>query len=372
MRSGASVEIRSFLKFDVTGLAGAPTSATLRLYVVEAGPGGSVYRVSNSYDGGSNPWTESGVTWNNQPVLEGSELDGLGTVGAGTWAEYDVSAAITGNGTYSFGLYSDSNNRTDFRSRDGASNHPQLVIHTAGGSATPTVAATATSSAPPSTTPTADTPSATPTDPPTSAPTDPPTSAPTDPPTSAPTDEPSATPVPSATYTASATPAASPTSGGGSLELAADADSWVHSGSPNENNGAAGELRMKHASNELRGFLKFVVTGLSGAPSSATLRLFASDGGPGGYIYSVSNDFGGTSNPWTEFGLTWNNQPGTQGSELDYIGTVGTGTWAEYDVTAGIAGNGTYSFGIYSDSSDLVKYHSREAASQTPELVIVP
>ena len=44
--------------------------------------------------------------------------------------------------------------------------------------------------------------------------------------------------------------------------------------------------------------------------------------------------------------------------------------WVEYDVTSFVTGNGTYSFGLASTSSDGVDFRSREAATLRPELVV--
>ncbi|MBI3181821.1 MAG: hypothetical protein HYZ28_06725 [Myxococcales bacterium] len=64
---------------------------------------------------------------NNRPAATGPAIGNLGAVLAGTWVEYDVTAAVTGNGTFAFKLVADSSNGTDASSREG-SNPPQLVI----------------------------------------------------------------------------------------------------------------------------------------------------------------------------------------------------------------------------------------------------
>jgi len=53
-----------------------------------------------------------------------------GVVTAGAWVEVDVTSLVTGNGTYSFGLSSNSSNSAFYSSKEGA-NAPQLVIQTA-------------------------------------------------------------------------------------------------------------------------------------------------------------------------------------------------------------------------------------------------
>jgi hypothetical protein len=59
--------------------------------------------------------------------LSGSPLDQKGAVALNTWVEFDVTSAITGNGTYSFGLNSNSTNIAGYSSKEGA-NDPQLVL----------------------------------------------------------------------------------------------------------------------------------------------------------------------------------------------------------------------------------------------------
>ena len=45
------------------------------------------------------------------------------------WVEFDVSAAVTGDGTYSFALTSDDKRSVTYSSREGA-NPPELILTT--------------------------------------------------------------------------------------------------------------------------------------------------------------------------------------------------------------------------------------------------
>ncbi|MDZ7267823.1 MAG: tandem-95 repeat protein [candidate division KSB1 bacterium] len=124
-------QYHSFLKFTVTGVSGMIQSARLRLYVTDGSTdGGSVYLVSNFYLNSSTPWQESGITWNNAPAIDGSPLATNASAAGNTWLEYEVSSAVTGNGTYSFGLKITSTNSLYLSAKEGA-NPPQLVITTA-------------------------------------------------------------------------------------------------------------------------------------------------------------------------------------------------------------------------------------------------
>jgi hypothetical protein len=51
----------------------------------------------------------------------------MGVVATGTWAEVDLTPIVTGNGVYSWGLVTGSNNAAMFSSSE-TSNPPQLVI----------------------------------------------------------------------------------------------------------------------------------------------------------------------------------------------------------------------------------------------------
>ncbi|MBK8905883.1 MAG: DNRLRE domain-containing protein [Anaerolineaceae bacterium] len=122
LSTDASPDIRSYLKFNVSGLDGAVGSATLRLFV-ESGSG--PFDITQV---GSNSWSEGSITYSNAPAT-GSVISGSGTVSSG-WLEIDVTSAISGDGTFSMALLSNSSIRNLFSSAEGA-NGPELVIVTA-------------------------------------------------------------------------------------------------------------------------------------------------------------------------------------------------------------------------------------------------
>jgi hypothetical protein len=45
-----------------------------------------------------------------------------------TWVEFDVSAAVLGDGVYSFGLNTLSSNRAAYSSKEAVGNHPVLIL----------------------------------------------------------------------------------------------------------------------------------------------------------------------------------------------------------------------------------------------------
>jgi len=115
----------TYLRFNVTGLSGTVQSARLMLDVVDqSGFGGTIYSISD------NSWDEYTVTSDTRPVIDGPALDALGRVRVGDIVGLDVTAAITGNGTYSFAMDSNVTNGADYRSREDLTNPPTLIIWT--------------------------------------------------------------------------------------------------------------------------------------------------------------------------------------------------------------------------------------------------
>ncbi|MET8266752.1 DNRLRE domain-containing protein [Micromonospora arida] len=107
--------------------------AKLRLRTISGNSGsdagGTFRRMSNT------TWLETGTTWNNQPTIDGATLGTIGAVSGNTWYEVDVTAAVTGNGTYSFGATSTSGDGAYYDTRESGADAPQLVVAT--GSTTP-------------------------------------------------------------------------------------------------------------------------------------------------------------------------------------------------------------------------------------------
>jgi PKD repeat protein len=378
LRNGgtSSDSYRSYLKFDVSGLSGPATSAKLRLFVTDESPdGGSAYKVDSG-------WGESTITWANAPALGTGSLGGAGATTNGTWAEIDVTAAVTGNGPVSFALATTSSNSSYYTSREGATNKPQLVV---GGSGSPPPGPVA---------PTADF-TATPTSGPapltvgfTDASTETPTAWSWDFQNDGTVD--STERNPQFTYTVAgtydvkltATNAAGsdtevkagyvtvgsePPPSGGARVLSPVADAHVKSTSATKNYGAETFLRLRNggtSSDTYRSYLKFDVSGLSGPPTSAKLRMFVTDDSPdGGSVFGVGN-------AWTETGITWANAPAIAGSSLASAGATTNGTWVDFDVTSAVTGNGVASFALTTTSSNSSYYSSREGANR-PQLVLM-
>jgi hypothetical protein len=369
--------INTYLKFDVSGLGWPIENAKLRLYVTNASDdGGGVYLVSNNYEGTIVEWAENGLNWNNAPVISGSALSAAGSASLDNWVELDVTAAILGNGSYSFGLKNTSVDVVNYSSKEG-SHPPELIIQT-GTSAPPGPAISAFTPASGSfgtevtisgtnlggvtavafnSTPAA------------SFSVDSPTQIRAIVPATAATGKISVTaPAGSALSATDFTVTAS-----SFFTFTPSHDAYVRFSSPMQNFGAAFNLLQRVTASELiYTYLKFDISALNGAVQSATLRLYVTNASDdGGAVYSVSNQHEGLTVEWTEGSLNWNNAPaiGAAGSELSSVAVVSVDNWIEFDVTAAITGNGIYSFALKNNSSDVVNYSSKEG-SHPPELVI--
>jgi hypothetical protein len=149
-----------------------------------------------------------------------------------------------------------------------------------------------------------------------------------------------------------------------SLTLAADADAYVDATLPTRNFGTSVDLPVD-TSPQQESFLKFTVGGVNGPITSATLRLMVNNSTTNGPPISLAD------NNWTETGIIWNNKPARIGNAVDDKGALSAPGVALYDVTSLISGDGTYTFTFVPQSSDAVKFNSREAASDQPQLIIV-
>jgi parallel beta-helix repeat protein len=113
----------SYLRFDVSGVTGSISLARIRLEVVNPSiTGGSIYAVQD------NTWQENMLSYNNRPPVADTALDTLGPVNLGDTVAFEVTSAITGDGTYSFAILPDSSDGVDFASRENSSVTPVLEI----------------------------------------------------------------------------------------------------------------------------------------------------------------------------------------------------------------------------------------------------
>ncbi|GLY23470.1 DNRLRE domain-containing protein [Micromonospora sp. NBRC 101691] len=118
----------AYLAFAVSGLTAPVLRAWLRLRtsdVSHAGSpnGGQVYRVASG-------WSESTLTYADRPGATGTELGRFGRVRPNSVYEVDVTAAVTGNGVLSLGIYSISPDGVYYDSRETGATGPQLIVYT--------------------------------------------------------------------------------------------------------------------------------------------------------------------------------------------------------------------------------------------------
>ncbi len=172
---------------------------------------------------------------------------------------------------------------------------------------------------------------------------------------------------PTLTPTPTRTPTATATSAGNSITFTPLADAYVNSSSPSSNYGTNTSLRVD-ASPTVRSYLKFNVQGLSGAPTRATLRLFATSTSTTGVnINGVSN----TS--WVETSITYSNAPAIDGALAGSSGAIKTAnTFISIDVTSLVTGSGTISLAVTTTNSTAISLASRETGANSPQLVIQP
>ena len=391
--------INSYLKFVVSGVSGMILSAKLRLKVtVASSSGGSVFAVSNNLQTGS-PWTELNVNFSNAPTISGTPLDTEGAVIVNQVVEFDVTPAITGNGTFSFGLNNASTTTVQYSSKEGATK-PELVIQT--GPAIPslsinnvtvtegnsgnvnanfTVSLSAASTqvvtvayATANGTATAGSDYVS-----NSGTVTFPIGTTTQPVTVAVIGD--AVIESNETFFVNLSNAANATiadaQGQGTITdddavtitLNPTDDAFVNANQATTNFGTATTLRMKQSSPIVNSYLKFTVSGVTGSVISAKLRMQVTvASSSGGSVFSVSNNLQ-TGSPWTELNVNYSNAPIISGTPLDTEGAVIVNQVVEFDVTPAIAGNGTFSFGLNNASTTMVQYSSKEGATK-PELVI--
>lgn len=374
-KSGSAAEA-SFLRFNVAGLAGAPTYAKLYLYVSNGSVDGpSVFAAGDG-------WTETGITWNNQPATSGPALDSIGPVGNGVWRVLDVTAAVRGNGPVNLALIGDSTDSLTAPSREATSRQPRLVVAGASsGDANP--------------------PSA-----PTNLAGDPSSSSTVDLTWTASTDIEGAiagydlyrngtllTTVGPAVSFSDTTTAAQSTyaykirardASGNVSGFSADRsvttpaptttfvlsptdDARVSAAAPGSIFGRSTQLRTQGGSGAFGSYLKFSVPTLSGSIYRAQLRVYVASGSTNGSVDGPAVYTSGST--WSETGITWSNRPARSSSAIADVGAISGGSWVTYDVAAAITGNNLRTFALAQGSIDDAAFSSKEG-SNPPQLII--
>ncbi len=372
-RVDGSPDLHAYLRFTVQGLAGSPIqSVYLKVYTNSSSSVGiKALKVAD------NTWGETTVTYNTAPAL-GSTLASSGAITAGSWVTLNVSAYITGEGIYSFGITTASSSSLSFASKEFGANGAQLVVNLGlSDTQAPSVPAGLTANAV----------SATQVNLAWQASTDNvgvtgytiyrnnavmTTVSGSTLTYSDNTVQPSTT----YSYTVDAFDAAgnhsaqsaavSVTTPGvpTNLTFAVGADTYVNSGSPSSNYGSATVWRVD-GSPDLHAYLKFTVQGTGGTPiKHAYLHVFANSSSSAGI-----NAFTVADNSWGELTVTYNTAP-PLGTLLGSSGSFPAGSWITIDVTSFVIGEGTYSFGINTLSATQISFAAKESGVNVAYLVV--
>jgi hypothetical protein len=290
----ASPTIQTFVRFDLRSITGPIQQARLRLHVANASQGGSpsggtIATSSNT------TWSETTVTWNTKPAIDGSAVTTLGAVTRNTWVEVDVTAAIAAGSLRTFTITSTNSDSVYYDSREARTNPPQLVL-TTGVATTTTTSTTSTSTT-----------------------------------TTSPTSSSTFTPV---------------------------ADTYVEDDTPTTNYGTATQITVD-ASPGRQTLLRFDLSSVTGTVSSARLRLHVANvsnaGSPqGGSVARVDDTaWTETGTTWNNRPTTWNADAATLGqvtqntwAEIDVTPAVTTGAL----LTLGLHSSNTD--GAYYDSRE--------------------
>lgn len=145
-------------------------------------------------------------------------------------------------------------------------------------------------------------------------------------------------------------------------------DTYVSASFPDDPHGSLTQLVIGTASANLHHvYLKLAIAGIPGGASQITAKLRLT---PRSSASNTIEAHCGTSNAWSEAGLTWNNQPGFAAPVVATVSTEIADTAAELDVSACVTGNGTFTVVLDQPVGGVVKLESRESATGGPTLVV--
>jgi glucose/arabinose dehydrogenase len=157
------------------------------------------------------------------------------------------------------------------------------------------------------------------------------------------------------------------TPGTQTLAFPVEIDSYVDSSAPSANLGSAAALRTDDSPVVQQTYLRFLVAGLARANvQDAKLRMRATGNTADGPAVF------GTSNDWTESGITWDNRPQPSTGVIGDVGAVTAGASVEWDVTSLVDGDGPLSMLLASAVEDGTQFNSREVtgADRRPILFV--
>lgn len=118
---GTHAAREAYMRFTVAGLTTPPVSARLRVYATNGTSGAGLSLFSVGTD-----WAETDITWNARPP-HGAVVATKGAIGDASYVDFNVSAAVNGNGSYGFALATTATDRSDYDSREGVRS-PELLL----------------------------------------------------------------------------------------------------------------------------------------------------------------------------------------------------------------------------------------------------
>ena len=122
LRLDSSPNVDAYLRFKVSGLSKIISQVHLLLYSNNSDSAGiRAWAVAN------NTWGELTTNYTNAPAL-GRQLASSGAFASGKWVSLDITAYVTGNGTYSFGVTNLSSTVMSVMARESGAHAPELII----------------------------------------------------------------------------------------------------------------------------------------------------------------------------------------------------------------------------------------------------
>ncbi|WP_433305280.1 DUF7594 domain-containing protein [Actinoplanes sp. CA-030573] len=133
--------LNAYVRFNVTGVTGTITSATLQLYSYATSALGVL--VSRT----TPDWTEAALTYASAPAV-GAQVGAGPNIAVNTWASIGLGSAVAGNGGYDFALTTTRTANNKFASRESSATPPTLVVTAVSGGTTTSTTPTPTPTTP--------------------------------------------------------------------------------------------------------------------------------------------------------------------------------------------------------------------------------
>ncbi len=321
----------SLLRFIIPESGLSVSTAILKVYSLSNAADGGVIAAAASAPSDSS-WYETSVTWNSAPEL-GRQMVDIGPVQEDRWITVDVSEVASGlrgkEGAITIRISSKDSRMVEYSSKEGS--HPPEILITYSGEQNSSMGATS---------------SVEKIDP-----------------------IPVAASVSVNPVTPSSTTTPTAISSGPDLVLIPSDDATIVEGHADENYGKESTLQVDDDSGTYNSLIRFDLSDVdTSSVTSATLRLFCTDGADDGGIFGKTID----SN-WDEASVTWKSAPAAFGAPFHSLGHVQEATWYDIDVTdVFFTAHNTLnavSIRITSKSWNRAGYSSKEG-SNPPQLVI--